>query len=200
MPDAIIIIVIVLVIFFVIKLYIDYYESQYIESHIDNQKYLVRNNHSDHSLSQETADTLATINFHIRRLIDSLLTEQDPPHWVKYLHKQYNSAAISEAAIDTQYTTYTINKEHIHICLRSRDARQQLYEINDLLYVVIHELAHMANYDKNGEPIIGHGSEFQLIFKYLLKKAMKIGVYNYHNYSKYPKDYCGITITSNILD
>jgi hypothetical protein len=196
----IIVIVIVLLVIGLIKLYIDYTASQYIESHIDNQKYLVRNNHSDRLVAQETADTLATINFHIRRLVDSLLSDQDQPHWVQYLHKQYNSAAISEAAIDTQYTTYTINKEHIHICLRSRDARQQLYEINDLLYVVIHELAHMANYDTDGEPIIGHGHEFQSIFKYLLRQAMKIGVYNYHNYSKYPKDYCGITITSNILD
>lgn len=200
MADPLIVIVIVLCVIFIIKMYLDYDDSQYIESHIDNKKYLIRNKYSSPRLEQETADTLATINFHIKRLINSLAGKKDRPHWVKYLVDHYSAASISEAAIDNQYTTYTINKQHIHICLRSRDTRKRLYEMNDLLYVVIHELAHMANYDRSGEPIIGHGIEFQVKFKYLIREAMKIGVYSYHDYSQYPRDYCGMTISSHILD
>jgi predicted SprT family Zn-dependent metalloprotease len=71
--------------------------------------------------------------------------------------------------------------------------------MNLLIFVVLHELAHLCNYDKYGNPIIGHGFEFKHIFKFLVEEAIKIGIYTYTDYSKTNKEYCGIKITTNIF-
>ena len=67
------------------------------------------------------------------------------------------------------------------------------------MYVVLHELAHMANYDKYGYPIQGHGIEFINIFKLLVTEAINIGIYNYSDYSKVPQEYCGIMLNTSVL-
>jgi len=69
-----------------------------------------------------------------------------------------------------------------------------LHDINDLLYVAIHEIAHI------GCPEIGHTLLFKKINKYLLKEAINYKIYRYDNYGKNNKEYCGIILTNNILD
>ena len=44
---------------------------------------------------------------------------------------------------------------------------------------------------------IGHKKEFWQNFKFLLKNAVEIEVYNPIDYKKKPKKYCGMTITDN---
>jgi hypothetical protein len=106
---------------------------------------------------------------------------------------------LSEAAIDNRYTTFTVNKADMHVCLRTRDQNEKMYEINLLMYVILHELAHFCNFDPNGNPINGHGEEFKSIFKLLVVEAVKIGVYEYTDYSKHPREYCGMYMNSSIL-
>ena len=67
------------------------------------------------------------------------------------------------------------------------------------MYVVLHELAHLCNYTKNGHPILGHGPEFKFIFRFLVEEAIKLNVYKHTNYSLEPKEYCGIMITTSII-
>ena len=69
----------------------------------------------------------------------------------------------------------------------------ELYDINTMMYVAVHELAHVVSES------IGHTVEFKLNFADLLKKAIEIGVYEYVDYSKKPIDYCGIPLSVNIL-
>jgi hypothetical protein len=57
----------------------------------------------------------------------------------------------------------------------------------------------MGNYDSRGNPIEGHGIEFVEKFRFLLKESINLGIYNYEDYSKKPKEYCGITINNNVL-
>lgn len=181
---------------FFIKLVLNYDNSRFVESSIDNNEYLIRNKYHSKQLEQDTADTLAKINLNIHKLLEK---SQDDPYFMTYLRSRYSSASISEAAIDDNYTTYTINKQQIHICLRSRDQARGLYEMNDLMYVTIHELAHMCNFSKSGESITGHGREFQEKFKFLVNKAIQLGIYKYYDYTNLPKEYCGMNITSHIL-
>jgi hypothetical protein len=61
------------------------------------------------------------------------------------------------------------------------------------MFVTLHELAHV------GTDEIGHGKEFGEFFKFLLEQAIKVGVYNYTNYSNSPQEYCGINITKSPL-
>jgi hypothetical protein len=107
---------------------------------------------------------------------------------------------ISEAAIDPRYTTYTVDKQNMHICLRTRNSEEKIYDMNTLMYVVLHESAHLANYSPDGSAIIGHGVEFKMVFRFLVEQSIKLGLYNYVDYANIPQPYCGIVINSNILN
>jgi hypothetical protein len=78
--------------------------------------------------------------------------------------------------------SYTINKSRIHICLK--DENDEYYDRNMLIYVILHELAHVLCDE------IGHTAKFHTIFKEVLEKAIKAGVYD----DKIPpvKNYCEI--------
>jgi len=77
--------------------------------------------------------------------------------------------------------SYTINKKKIYLCLK--DKNNQYYELNMLLYVSIHELAHVLCDE------IGHTPKFDRIFHDLLQKAVALNIYD----PNLPilSDYCG---------
>ena len=66
--------------------------------------------------------------------------------------------------------SYTINKEKVYICLLDEDG--QYYEENMLVYVILHELAHVICDE------IGHTDKFHRIFDELLDKASSKGLYD----------------------
>jgi hypothetical protein len=184
----------------IIRTIINFKEHVYVKSDIDNQKYLIRQgNGKSRGYLKDSANHLAEINRRIEILIMHLNKKYPNTDFVKNLVKNYNSAVISEAAIDEKYTTFTIDKREMHICLRKRDSKKDLYNIDLLMYVVIHELAHICNYDKYGNPIQGHGNEFRRIFKILVTEAINIGVYNYIDFTSMPQEYCGIVINTSIV-
>ena len=78
------------------------------------------------------------------------------------------------------------------ICLKSK-VNNNYHNINDIMYVVIHEISHIAC------PEIGHTPLFSKINIYFLKKSMECGIYNYQDYNIKPIEYCGIKISNNII-
>ena len=184
--------------------YFSFNENIYITSKIYNREYLIRRgrNKSDYFL-QHSADTLAEINRRIYLLINELSTkysnDDDINYFVNHLKQNYNFDKISEAAYDPRYTTYTVNKDEMHICLRTRDINENVYDMNLLMYVILHELAHMCNYDKRGYPIQGHGNEFKSIFKILVTESINLNIYEYQNYREQPVEYCGMQLNSSII-
>ena len=77
--------------------------------------------------------------------------------------------------------SYTINKKRVYLCLK--DSNNHYYPMNMLMYVAIHELAHVLCNE------VGHTPKFQAIFKQLLAKAHALGIYD----PSIPviRDYCG---------
>jgi hypothetical protein len=182
----------------------NYSDVVYIKSDIDQKSYMIRyGKNKSPSFLKESANTLATINQRIELLIQTLFkkwgTNPSKKYFLIKLKENYNPYMISEAAIDPRYTTYTVDKEDIHICLRTRDAYEKIYDINLLMYVVLHELAHLCNYNMEGVPIQGHGDSFKYIFKFLVQEAIELGVYTYTNYASVPQEYCGIRVNSSII-
>jgi hypothetical protein len=179
-------------------------EVSYVESIVDKREYKIRvGNQKSKEYKVESANTLAEINKRIQVLIEHLDYKYngDPVKGriSKILKEKYSPDILSEAANDKRYTTFTVDKKEMHICLRTRDNKENMYDINLLMYVILHELAHLINYDKNGEPIIGHGREFMEIFRMLVSESMLIGVYQYTNYAERPVEYCGMYLSSSIV-
>lgn len=193
-----------LLVYFLYNIIYIYSEIRYVKSDIDDKVYLIRrgNNKSEKFL-KDSANTLALINKNIMQLIQHLENKfsdkDDKSYFIRKLKQNYTPYIISEAAIDPRYTTYTVDKRDMHICLRTRDINEEIYDINILMYVVLHELAHLCNYDKQGNPILGHGAEFKYIFRFLVEEAIKIDIYNHTNYAVEPKEYCGIIISTSII-
>lgn len=202
--SILLVLIIIFIIFYLINLYINYGDVSYVKSTIDNNTYIIRNSYKkDLEFLTNSANTLASINIRMENLIESLNTKYindiNNYYWVKKLKDNYKPYMISEAANDNRYTTYTIDKTDMRICLRTRDALEELYDLNLLMYVVLHEASHMANYSSDGIAIIGHGQEFKSIFSILVNQAILLGLYKYENYSKNPKSYCGLILSSSIV-
>jgi len=195
---------VLILIYLIYNITYTYSEVRYIKSSVDGKVYLIRRgNNKTEKFLLDSANTLAEINRRIIKLIKHLkLTytqDSSKNYFIKKLDENYNSYMISEAAVDPRYTTYTVDKEDMHICLRTRDKYENIYDINTLMYVCLHESAHLCNYTRDNIPINGHGPEFKMVFRFLVEEAMTIGVYQHVNYVLNPQEYCGIQITSTIL-
>lgn len=116
--------------------------------------------------------------------------------YILLLYKNFNNKRTKfyETDENTNLTSYTINKgEIISLCLINK-SNNTLHDYNLLMYVSIHELAHVAC------PDIGHGQLFYEIFKFFILSAIDINIYKYDNLKKNPREYCGIQLNSYILE
>lgn len=109
------------------------------------------------------------------------------------LYKRFNKDNIQEIVYNetNKETSFTINKKDIHVCARDPNNDSKLHDINDILFVCIHELAHV------GCESIGHTEEFWENFEILLKFSIEKKYYKNKNYCKNPVPYCGIKIDSS---
>ena len=170
-----------------------YGEVDYVTSKMDGRKYLVRNL----SDAQQAADLLADINADLVKLVRHMsakyASDKTLKDYVKALSDNYNPNAVSEGSPDSGYTSMTINKgEKLILCIRH--SNKTFVDKNVVMYVAIHELAHIMTFNETG-----HTKLFWDNFKILLNEAIDIGSYNRIDYGSKPADYCGIKITSSIV-
>lgn len=172
-----------------ILLYLLYKPGKYIKSKVDNSEYFV-SERNESPTSEEIADTLASIRQRINKFSSHLKNNQHGEYqpYIDELIKTVEDIDISENT-KSIYTSYTINKKELVFCVRSKKTGE-IHDINLLMYVVIHELAHIAC------PEYGHGDLFKKIFKYLLNEANKANIYYSINFSLNHTEYCGMEITS----
>ena len=173
-------------------------EVSYQESFVDNDQYLVRNLDDKKSAANMLAEIkkrlYTLINFIDKKCENS--KEKNILFVKQYndtLLRKFNNIIFRESSENNKFTSYSVNKgEEIVFCLRSKED-DSLHDINELMYVAIHEIAHV------GCPEIGHTPLFLEINKILLEQAIECNIYKYKNYNIYPENYCGIQLTSNIL-
>lgn len=163
----------------------------YVTSPVDGRQYLVRNRVD----KQAAADLLANIRKNLKKLVEYLRTNYISDDKVSRLVSKFDPDAISESIPGTSYTSYSVNKgEKIVFCVRSKDKDEKLVDLNTMMFVAIHEMAHIMTKS------VGHTEEFWSNMRYLLKKGIKIGVYQVHNYKQNPVSYCGTMITDSPLE
>ena len=158
-------------------------EQIYITSLVDNNKYLVNNTHKKH----EVSDAIAKLNQNMKSLMERLSNKEIK----KKLEDRTQNTEFMENAKKfppKKETSYTVNKgDRIVLCVVDY-ATMELYDMNTLMYVVIHELAHIAN------DTIGHDDSFYSIFNYLLQESIFTGIYSFYNFDKLPLRYCGLEL------
>lgn len=183
----------ILLIFFSFYIYFESNsdESEYIKSKIDNREYLVQKLDD----KQDAANLLAKINQNIIKLINHLKKIYPSDPRIIRLSNKFNPNNIIETGLNSSYTSYSVNKgEKVSLCLRSRDGKNKLTDLNTLMFVALHEVAHIMTLS------IGHTKEFWTNFKFLLKEAIKIGIYKKVDYNTEPQKYCGIEVTDTPLN
>lgn len=182
--------IILFVIGFIIKIYFesDMFHLKCIVSDEDGNTYCVR----ETPKLELVADLLARTTEKLKQLVAYLKEEYPNRENVKRLAEKFNPKKISETLPTSKYTAYSENKgEKLAFCTTTTKEGSKLIDENTLSFVAIHELAHVMTES------IGHTKEFWQNFKFLLKNAVKIGIYEPVDYKKKPKNYCGMKITDN---
>lgn len=115
---------------------------------------------------------------------------------VSNLLSRYNPEVIYET--DPQNimgeTSSTIKKgKKMYICLRFRERPQELVNYHALIYVLLHEISHVAS------DVWGHPPKFWSIFKFILQEAYKAQLWAPIDFAKNPQKYCGIMVKENTL-
>jgi WLM domain len=165
-------------------------DVEYVESRVDGHKYLVRSLPD----KQEAADLLANIRANLERLVAHLEKAHPDDERTKMIVVNFRSDKIREGADNHKYTSYSINKgEQIVFCLRSRDGKDTLVDVNTMVFVAIHELAHIGTTD------VGHTDTFWANMRWLLEVAMDIGIYTKQDFESKPVRYCGVDIKTNLV-
>jgi hypothetical protein len=156
----------------------------------DGREYHVR----DFPDYQEAAEVLARLNSDAYKLLDYLKSTEPDSSYTQALLRNYDGKLEEETPKNLEnLTSYTIDKEKIISCLRTKGDNHSLHDYNLLLYVFIHEMSHMAN-DRS----YGHDVLFDQSFEFLLKRATDLGILKRIDFEKNPVNFCGLPITVNV--
>jgi len=167
----------------------DAFNLKCVISDVDGNKYCVR----ERLKLQLVADLLAKTTQKLKKLVNHMGRKYPNRANVKRLVEKFNPKRVYETLPTSEYTAYSENKgEKIAFCVtKQKEGNEDLIDENTLMFVGIHELAHVASKK------IGHGDEFWKNFKFLLIDAKEIGVYEPQDYKKKNVSYCGMQITDN---
>jgi hypothetical protein len=160
-----------------------------VKSNVDGFSYQVR----DMPDKQAAADLLARVRLKMKKLYLHLESSYPDKQQVIQLLQNFKPDAerLLESTPDEEHTSFSVNKgQKVHLCLRQRQGgNETLVDENIMMFVSLHEMAHMITKS------IGHEPEFWNNFGWLLREAEKIGVYQYQDFKAQPVSYCGVQIT-----
>ena len=194
MLNLLILVIIRVVVFTSLSMHIENRSTEvdYVVSGYDQQKYVVRNLPD----KEHAAHLLSLIKTQLIKLVEHLTRTYPKDPRVKRLQENFDPDRISEASPTGTYTSYSVNKgEKIVFCLRQRDQHENLLDLNTMIFVAIHEIAHIMTES------VGHTPEFWENMKFVLNVAMSndLQIYQYHPYHERPQSYCGTVISDTPL-
>lgn len=190
--DIVFYIAIILIVCYFVKVYrqMGSGELKCILSDVDGEKYCVR----ERSKVKEAANLLASTAQKCKELVDYVVKKYPNDENVKRLGDRFNPKTIEETLPTSEHTAYSENKgEKLAFCLnkKSNENNNNLIDQNTLIFVAIHELAHIMT------KVSGHKQVFWQNFKFLLTEAKEANIYKPIDYKNNPEPYCGMNITDN---
>jgi len=128
--------------------------------------YFVKNLHDN----RRVCDHLEALTERVKRFI-VLARQRDPQDpRLRRIEKRW-TGELSEVENPAHNVAYSLGKTGIHLCVREKSG--ELARVNACMYVLLHELAHVAT------PEYGHTAAFWTNMKYLLEMAEAVGVYTH---------------------
>jgi len=191
-----------IIIFLYIFLFLNKSNFVYVET-ATGVKYLV-NDDEHKQISAQLLSTIVECMFKLKNYLVTNINNKEHPRYEKYQkYVQYikqletnlneTKTLIYETDPTSDLTSYSVNKgEELSFCLKSKKTGKH-HEINLLMYVALHEMAHIAC------PETGHGELFKELFKFLTEEAIHINIYLKDDYSAQPVEYCGMVLSSSIV-
>jgi len=172
-------------------LYIKAFYGGQIAIEYGSHTYYVNNNQEPNQKLNK-AKILHSIRQKIENLMDVLkesrYLDQVPIQNLlrKYEHKTIQLDELPNVSSLQTTFAFNVNKgERISICLSKENT------LNDLFFVVLHELAHSMTKE------YAHNTQFWENFKRLIEIATKHSIYTNHNYSKTPSKFCNYELNHN---
>lgn len=178
--------------------------STMVKSTIDGRQYSVQ----DKPDKQEAANLLAQVRqkmialtAHLKKTNGKLEDRRDDQsEYGTYesrtarLLSRFDPDKISEGNEDPKYTSFTLAKgEKVVFCLRSRGFDDKIHDLGMMTFVAVHEMGHIASKG------VGHDAEFKANFDWLLRNAVKAGLYQTEDFKRFPRNYCGMPVTDSPL-
>lgn len=151
-----------------------------------NQKYYLVRNRDD---KEDAANVLAFLDKSLRVLVTRLQMNYRNNQDVQRLAKRFEHTVVQESSSTSSSTSYSLNKGSLLVfCIREKSIEQKIIPLNTLMFVALHELAHLMTVS------FGHTDEFWNNMRYLVAHAIHWNMYRYEDYSKNPKKFCGTII------
>jgi hypothetical protein len=184
-------IIILFIILIALKMYSDsdVFNLRCIVSTVDGKKYCVRERENIQKASNLLARTTEKLGY----LVENVGQRYPKRENVDRLVNNFNPTTVKETLPTSEYTAYSENKgEKLAFCLnKKKKENNNLIDSNTLMFVAIHEIAHIMTLS------VGHSEEFWNNFKFLLENAVELKIYTPVDYKKEPEGYCGMDITDN---
>ena len=152
-------------------------------SSVNNKKYSVIKT-GDYAAA---ADMLASLEDKARAFIAAASAKYPNDTTIKRIQKYWTGSLTEIPQSDT--IAYALDKKEIFMCVR--DEAGEVQKLDDLLFVLLHELSHIQNIS------YGHDAPFWKQFKRTLEMANKLGYLPYKNYDEYSVTVCGKQINAN---
>ena len=160
-----------------------------------NIKFMVINDENKH-ISTEILTKLVTDMYEIKNhLVQNIDKYEENKEYINLLKENFTETrtSIYENDPTSDLTSFSVNKgEELAFCLKSKKTNEY-HDHNLLMYVALHEMAHMAC------PEIGHGELFKKVFRFITLEAINRGLYKKVDYSEKPVEYCGMVLSSTIV-
>lgn len=142
----------------------------------------------------ENKDEAAKLMYQLQeksmKLVKHLNNKYPEDDRTRRLNDYYKPSELEENDAQSGNTAYSVDKgKKLVICLRDNKTNK-LHPINILVFVLVHEMTHIAN------KTYGHDSHFWDNFEFMLKEAVSCNIYRPVNYYDNPVTYCGMEITT----
>lgn len=159
----------------------------YVTSHINGKRYLVKNR----PLKDRVADTLAEMELRVRRFLVAAEKLYPDDVRIRNIRRRWNGT-LSETPDNARDIAYSVGKDAVFVCVRTPDG-QGVEDMNTCMFVLLHELAHVATSDW------GHPPVFWTNMRWLLEVAETTGHYVYQDFEASRTTYCGRRLGGNPL-